>query len=82
LLDYQFLGAVALVVAVVTRGSILPVVVVTAFIAALTFLYEAGARRYRRRHPATPAASGSPAPSDGELTRWMSAIDRVLRSTD
>jgi hypothetical protein len=81
LLDYQFLGAVAVVLAVVTRGSILPVVVVTAFIAALMFLYEAAARRYRRRHPATPA-SDSPAPSDTELSGWMSAIDRVLRSTD
>ncbi|MCA1843877.1 MAG: hypothetical protein LC792_11980 [Actinobacteria bacterium] len=79
--DYQFLGAVALVLAVVTRGSIVPVVVVTAFIAALMFLYEAAARRYRCRHPVTPA-SGSPAPSDTELTRWMSEIDRVLRSTD
>jgi hypothetical protein len=81
LLDYQFLGALALVLAVVTRGSILPVVVVTALIAALMFLYEAAVRRYRRRHPVTPA-SGSPAPSDTELTRWMSEIDRVLRSTD
>ena len=82
MLDYQFLGAVALVLAVVTRGSVLPVVVVTAFIAALMFLYEAGARRYRRHHPVQPASPGSPAPSDSELNGWMSAIDRVMRSTD
>jgi hypothetical protein len=81
MLDYQFLGAVAVGMAVLTRGSVLPVIVVTAFIAALMFLYEACARSYRRRHPATPA-SGSPAPSDGDLSRWMSALDRVLRSTD
>jgi hypothetical protein len=81
LLDYQFLGGVALVLAVVTRGSVLPVVVVTASIAALMYLCEAVARSYRRRHPAPPA-SGSPAPSDPELTRWMSAIDRVFRSVD
>ena len=80
MLDYQFLGGVALVLAVVTRGSILPVVVVTALIAALMYLCEAVARRYRRRHPAP--APGSPAPSDTELSRWMSAIDRVLRSAD
>ena len=82
MLDYQFLGAVALGLAVVTRGAIVPVVVTTAFVAALTFLYEAGARRHRRRHPVTPPASSSPPPSDAELTRWMSAVDRLLGSTD
>lgn len=79
MVDYQFLGMVAVVLAVVTRGSVLPVVVVTTFIGVLTLLYEAGARRYRRRHP---RPLGPPAPSDGELNRWMSAVERVLRSPD
>ena len=56
----------------------------TAVIALVTMVYEAGARHLRRRHarPAGPGDSASPAPSDGELTRWMSVMDRVIRLND
>jgi hypothetical protein len=84
MVDYQFLGMVALVLAVVTRGAVLPVLVMTGVIALVTLAYEAGARRLRRRHahPAGSGGSGAPAPSDSDLTRWMSVMDRVLRSKD
>jgi hypothetical protein len=84
MLDYQFLGMVALVLAVVTRGSVLPVVVVTAFIAFVTLAYEASAKRYRRRrpHPAGQSGADSAPPSDGELNRWMAAVERLLRAPD
>lgn len=84
MVDYQFLGMVAVVLAVVTRGSLLPVLAMTALIAVVMLAYEAALRRHRRRqpHPAGPAADESPAPSDAELTRWSSVIDRVLRSND
>lgn len=84
MLDYQFLGMVAVVLAVVTRGSVLPVVVVTAFIAFVTLAYEASAQRYRRRHsrPAGAAGADSSAPPDSDLNRWMTAVERVLRSPD
>jgi hypothetical protein len=84
MVDYQFLGMVAIVLAVVTRGKALPVLAMTAVIALVTLAYEFGARRLRRRH-AQPAGSGdtaSPAPSDSELTRWMSVMNRVIRSKD
>ena len=70
--------------AVVTRGKLLPVLAMTALIALVTVAYEAGARRLRRRHdgPAGSADAGSPALSDGELTRWMSVMDRVIRPND
>jgi hypothetical protein len=80
MVDYQFLGMVAVVLAVVTRGSLLPVLAMTALVALAMLAYEAGLRRYRRRHthPVTPDA----APSDIDITRWMSVMDRVLRSKD
>ena len=82
--DYQFLGLVAVVLAVVTRGSLLPVVVVTAFIGLVTLACETAMRWYRRRHPAPPrrmhrAAAG---PSGGELSRWMAAVERILGSPE
>jgi hypothetical protein len=82
-LDYQFLGLVAVVLAVLTRGSVLPVVAVTAFIALVLFACELSVKWYRNRcpRPAGGAASGSGA-SDGELNRWMTAVERVLGSTD
>ena len=84
MVDYQFLGMLAVALAVVTRGSLLPVLAMTALVAALMLAYEAALRRYRRRQPrpAGPGADDSPAPSDSELTRWISVMDRVLRSKD
>jgi hypothetical protein len=85
MLDYQFLGMVAVVLAVVTRGSLLPVVAVTALIGLVTLACETTAKSYRRRHPRTPrqarpaAAAG---PAGGELTRWMAAVERILGSPD
>jgi hypothetical protein len=84
MVDYQFLGVVAVVLAVVTRGSVLPVLAMTALIGLVMMAYEFGARRYRRR-PIGQAASSdptSPTPSDPELTRWMTVMDRVLRSKE
>ena len=84
MVDYQFLGMVAVVLAVVTRGSLLPVLVLTALIALVMVAYEAAARRYRRRdtHAVGPDASSAPTASDHELNRWMSVVDRVLRTPD
>ena len=84
MLDYQFLGMVAVILAVVTRGSLLPVVVVTALIGLGTLAYEAGAQWLRRRHPPTARqpGSGQPTPRDRELNRWMAAVERVLHSAD
>jgi hypothetical protein len=84
MVDYQFLGMVAVVLAVVTRGSLLPVLLTTAVVALVMVAYESALRRSRRRpaHPAGPAANDPSAPSDAELTRWMSVMDRVLRSQD
>jgi hypothetical protein len=84
MVDYQFLGMVAIVLAVVTRGAVLPVLAMTAFIALVTVAYEAGTRRYRRRHdhPAGPVAAESAPPPDSELNRWMGVVERALRSTD
>ena len=80
--DYQFLGLVAVVLAVLTRGSVLPVVAVTAFIALVLLACELSAKWYRNRRP-RPAGDAGPATgaSDGELNRWMTAVERVLRST-
>ena len=80
MVDYQFLGMVAVALAVVTRGSLFPVLVVTALIALVMLASEAALRRYRRRHtqPVTPDAT----PSDTDITRWMSVMDRVLRTKD
>ena len=85
MIDYQFLGLVAVVLALVTRGSLLPVVAVTAVIALIMVAYEVGARWYRRHHPRRPAsrpASGPGTPPGGELNRWMAAVERVLGSPD
>ena len=86
MIDYQFLGLVAAVLAVVTRGRLLPVVMVTAVVGLAIAAGEWGARAYRRRHPqASPRrarAMGASAPSNAELKRWMSAVERILDSTD
>jgi hypothetical protein len=84
MLDYQFLGLVAVVMAVVTRGSVLPVVVVTAFIGLVTLAFEASAKLYRRHHPQPAAGSARAARPGGdrELNRWMAAAERVLGSKD
>jgi hypothetical protein len=83
MLDYQFLGAVAVILAVGTRGSLLPVVAVTALIGLLSLAYEASAKCYRRRHP-LPAGGvdAGTAPPDGELNRWMAVVERALGSPD
>lgn len=80
MVDYQFLGMVAAVLALVTRGAVLPVLVMTAVIALVTLAYEAGTRRHRGA--AGSAAAGSSPPSDDELNRWMDVVERALRSTD
>ena len=82
MIDYQFLGMVALGLALVTRGAVLPVAVMTAVVALVMVAYEAGARRYRRRHTSPAGVPEMPAPSDTELTRWMAVMDRMLRSND
>ena len=84
MVDYQFLGLVAVVLAVVTGGALLPVVVVTGLIGLVTLAYEAGVRWYRRRHPrpASRLGPGSAAPPEAELSRWMAAVERVLGSHD
>ena len=82
MLDYQFLGLVAVVLAVLTRGSMLPVVVVTAFIGVVLLACELAAKwfRNRRLRPAGEAGAGSN--PDGDLNRWMAAVERVLGSPD
>jgi hypothetical protein len=84
MVDYQFLGMVAIGLAVVTRGAVLPVVVMTAVVALVMVAYEAAARRYRRRRISVASSHfpESPTPSGTDLTRWMSVMDRVLRSRD
>jgi hypothetical protein len=83
MLDYQFLGMVALVLAVLTRGSMLPVVVLTALIGLVMLALELSAKWYRTRRPGPAGgAGGRSAPPDGELNRWMSAVERVLGSKD
>jgi hypothetical protein len=84
MVDYQFLGMVAVILAVVSRGSAVPVVAVTVVVGLLTLACETGATRYRRRRPRPAAGStiGAPAQPDGELNRWMTAVERVLRAPD
>jgi len=84
MVDYQFLGLVAAVLAVVTGGAVLPVVVVTGLIGLLAAVYEAGSRRYRRRHPepASRPRRRPGAPPEADLNRWMEAVERVLGSHD
>jgi hypothetical protein len=81
MVDYQFLGIVAVVLAIVTRGAVLPVLVMTAVIALASVACEAGARRLRRRQDG-PLSTESAPPSDGELTRWAAVVDRLLHSAD
>jgi len=84
MVDYQFLGMVAVGVAIVTRGAVLPVLLMTAVVALVSLVYEAGARRLRRRQDGLddPRAMESAPPSDGELTRWSAVLDRLLHSSD
>ncbi|HZQ78644.1 MAG TPA: hypothetical protein VFE55_15015 [Acidimicrobiia bacterium] len=92
MLDYQSLGLVAVAMAVVTRGSLLPILAVTVLVGLVSMAGEAVARRWRRRHPAParPAPAGhrrtaagvTPNPSDGDFGRWMAAVERVLRSAE
>ncbi len=82
MVDYQFLAMVAVGLAVVTR-EVLPVLLMTAVIALVMLAYEAGIRRYRRRIDfGGPDADTPTAPSDTELTRWVSVMDRMLHSND
>ena len=77
MVDYQFLGLVAVVLAIVTRGSILPVLAMTALVALATAGYEAALRRHRRRQA---GPTGPIPPAENDLTRWMTVMDRMLRS--
>jgi hypothetical protein len=83
LLDYQFLAMVGVVVAILTRGSLLPVVAVTAFVALALAACEAGGRWWRARRP-RPAAGAVPEPflPDADLAPWISVVERVLASRD
>lgn len=84
MLDYQFLGLVAVVLAIVTRGSLLPVAVVILVIGVVSLACEAVARSRRRRHPKPLARPrrGTPAASAGEMKRWMAAVERIIGSAD
>ena len=92
MLDYQFLGLVAVVLAVVSRGSLPAVVTVTGVIGLLTLAGEVVTRCYRRRRPdprpRTAGRSGrragvaAPIPSDGNFGRWIAAAERVIRSAE
>jgi hypothetical protein len=84
MLDYQFLGLVAVVLAIVTRGSPLPVVVVTVVIGLVMLACNATAKWHRRRHPKAPPRTrrGTSTASAGELKRWMTAVERILGSAD
>jgi hypothetical protein len=84
MLDYQFLGLVAVVIAIVTRGSVLPVVVVTIFSGVAILACDAAAKWHRRRHPKPPprTSPGASTASSGELKRWMTAVERILGSAD
>jgi hypothetical protein len=82
MVDYQFLAMVAVALAVMTR-EVLPVLLMTAVAALLMLACEAGARRYRRRIDfGGSSADDMAGPSDTDLTRWMSVMDRMLRSRD
>ena len=81
MVDYQFLGLVAFGLAILTRGAVLPVLVMTAVVALVHAAYEAGIRRFRSRHDG-PLSTDSAPPSDGELSRWAGLVDRLLHSAD
>lgn len=81
-IDYQFLAMVAVGLTVVTR-QVLPVLLMTAVVALVLLAYEAAIRRCRRRIDCGGhAAEDLPASADADLTRWMSVMDRMLRSRD
>ena len=84
MVDYQFLGIVAVGLAIVTRGAVLPVLVMTAVVALVSLAYETGTRRLRRRQDGVddPRSVESPPPSEGELTRWSAVVDRLLHTPD
>jgi len=92
MLDYQFLGLVAIVLALVSRGSLPAVVTVTAVVGLVTLAGEVAAGWYRRRRRPQPRrrpstrsgrqAVAAPNPSDGDFHRWMAAVERVLRSAE
>ena len=84
MVDYQFLGMVAVILAVATRGSVATVVVVTAFIGLVTMACETAAKWYRRRHPKSPGRPrpAAPAAAGRDLNRWMAAVERILGSPD
>ena len=84
MLDYQFLGLVAVVLAIVTRGSVVPVVVVTIVIGVVMLACDVTAKWYRRRHPKPSPRTrpGRSTASAGELKRWMTAVERILGSAD
>jgi hypothetical protein len=82
MVDYQFLSMVAVGLAVVTR-QLLSALLMTTVIGLVMVAYEATARRYRRRLDLSGSPGETlPPPSDIELTRWMSVMDRMLRSKD
>jgi len=80
--DYQFVGMVAVVLAILTRGALLPVVVVTAFVALVLLGCDLGARwwRGRRARPAAGETAPHPVVPDADLGQWMAALERVLNS--
>jgi hypothetical protein len=82
MVDYRSLGLVAVALAVATGGALVPVVAVTGLIALVALASEGGGSWYRRRHPrpAAPPARHRQAPPEGELSRWMAAVERVLGS--
>lgn len=83
MVDYQFLGLVAVVFAVLTRGSVPPVLAMTALVAAVLVAYEAVIRRFQRRHAGPPGPdAATPRPTDPDLSPWMSVMDRLLKSND
>jgi hypothetical protein len=84
MVDYQFLGMVAVGLAIVTRGAVLPVLVMTAAVALVSLVYEAATRRLRRRQDGLddPRAMESVPSSDGELSRWSAVVERLLHSSD
>jgi hypothetical protein len=82
LVDVQFLAMVAVALAVVTRKMV-PSLLMTAVVALIMLANETATRCYRRRiDSGAPGDDGTSAPSDIELTRWVSVIDRVLGSSD
>ena len=84
LVDYQLLAMVAVAMAILTRGAVLPVLAMTAVVAIVSVGYEVGARRYRRRYAGSTdsAATDSAPPTKAELTDWVKTVERLLHSPD